>query len=768
MRGASLFLLLLLLNSATSIAQEPLSPEWTVPAPIPDNGGSSTGNVGNNFVVLTGGRLLLVYHETGPGGGIKLYQTVSDDDGQTWSAPARFAPTDGLIGACCVTMAMDQQDVVHAVFMARAPEFGLYYTRSEDGGNTWSAPKRISGVVRYKLDYHFITTDGRNRLHVFWHDGDHKDDTKPAEVMYTRSIDGGDTWETPRMLSRDDGAHSAFPRADFGFTRSDTLLVAWRDARPQGDDWDIYGAISYDGGATWQEQFLAGGPGWQWDPMVQIDKHGVFHLGVMEYPPQRRIDVFVWYMKSADGGATWSEPQTIREARTVFPVFSYDAIRDVLWYFLRIESPPGPVMTSDLGVRYSTDGGQTWSEVERLTALEKGGTKFPAFGMGTDGIPRLVYSLKDSAGNDKLYFQKRKSAPVAGRPGSRHETFFAIHCEPQTTHLFPQLIHLVETANRYGVPLTIEFTPQWVEMIMADSNKIKRVREWQSQGHEIAAQHHSLYHPYWDGFTNYPASVIQSLGKTNAYRGTMEDFRAILEPIGGDSLMLTMGGPGRVDPDSSVDWQPDFIYRTGGGRQPQRAFSSPRIVGMGSYSICQIDYSFLENQEDVDILKELYNQMSEIDVVGAVTHVFNFAADSNYVVDWFRFVQNTQRKTARQIIRDRNCRPDTTLTAIEEASPALPQTLLLEQNHPNPFNPETTIRYTLPAAARGMAFVQLSIYSLQGRRIRTLVREFQRAGDHAVIWDGRDETGQPVASGIYLYRLSASGITQVRRMVLLR
>ncbi len=766
MRGIRLLFMTLSLCSAAVFAQEPISSEWTAPAPIPDNGGSSTGNVGNNFVVLGSGRLLLVYNETNANGGLKLYQTVSDDDGRSWSAPETFAPAGGLIGACCVTLALDLQDGVHAVFMARTPQLGLYYSRSQDGGETWSAPKRISDTVRYKIDYHFITTDGKGRVHVFWHDGDAKDDSQPAEVMYTRSLDGGDTWETPRMLSSDDGAHSAFPRADFGFTRSDTLLVAWRDARPPGDDWDIYGAISYDGGTTWREELLAGGAGRQWDPMVQIDFHGTIHLGVMEYPAGHMIDVFVWYMRSSDGGTTWSQPQTMREARTIFPVFSYDVMQDVLWYFLRIESPPGPNATSDLGVRYSMDGGNSWSEVERLTALEQGGTKFPAFGMGKDGIPRLVYSLKDSAGHDKLYFQKRKSAPSAAQGDSLPETFFAVHCEPQTPHLFPKLIQLVNKANEYGILLTLEFTPQWVESIMADSSKLRLVREWQAQGHEVASHHHSVFHPHWDGFTNYPDSVIQKLGKTADYRGDMNAFRAVVEPIAGDSLLLTYSGPGQVDPDSSVDWQPDFIYRTGGGRQPERAFSSPRVVGMGPYSACQIDYYFLENQQNVDALKELYLQKSDIDVVGAVTHVFNFAADSNYVMDWFRFVQNTHRKTARQIMRDRGCQPDTALTAIEEGSPTLPLHLTLEQNYPNPFNPETTIRYMLPASADGMPYVKLQIYNIRGQRVRTLVQEFQRAGEHSVVWDGRDDAGQTVASGIYLYRLSVAGFSQVKQMVL--
>jgi hypothetical protein len=404
--------ILLLFIPVTMIAQEPLSPDWSTPTPVPDNGGSATGNVGNNTAILSTGKIILVYNETNTNGGVKLHRTISDDDGKSWSAPVDFPADDGLIGACCITMAVDANDVLHAIFTARAPEAGLYYTKTTDGGSTWNAAKRISASIRYKIAYNFISTDRQGQLHVFWHDGDTDDDNTPAEVWYARSTDDGNNWEAPRMLSNDDGEHSAFPRADFGPTDSDTLLVAWRDARPAGNDWDIYGAVTYDGGATWSEELIAGGPDRQWDPMVQMDRHGTIHLGVMEYPASRQIDVFVWYSQSTDGGASWSARQTMRGARTIFPVFSYDPAQDILWYFLRLESPPGPNPISDLGVRYSLDNGISWSEVERLTMLESGGTKFPAFATGTDGIPRIVYSLKDSNGNDKLYFQKRKNVPV--------------------------------------------------------------------------------------------------------------------------------------------------------------------------------------------------------------------------------------------------------------------------------------------------------------------------------------------------------------------
>jgi hypothetical protein len=89
--------------------------------------------------------------------------------------------------------------------------------------------------------------------------------------------------------------------------------------------------------------------------------------------------------------------------------------------------------------------------------------------------------------------------------------------------------------------------------------------------------------------------------------------------------------------------------------------------------------------------------------------------------------------------------------------------LRLDQNHPNPFYPSTTIEYTLPAACP----VDLSIYDAAGRRIRTLVTGPQTAGEHRLRWLGTDDAGRMVPVGVYFYTLRAGGETAVRKMLLL-
>ncbi len=83
---------------------------------------------------------------------------------------------------------------------------------------------------------------------------------------------------------------------------------------------------------------------------------------------------------------------------------------------------------------------------------------------------------------------------------------------------------------------------------------------------------------------------------------------------------------------------------------------------------------------------------------------------------------------------------------------------------PNPFNPTTTIGYAL----REYATVEIGIYDVAGRRVRRLVSEFSPAGDHDVVWDGRNDLGESVASGVYLYRLQAGDVDETRRMVLVK
>jgi len=86
----------------------------------------------------------------------------------------------------------------------------------------------------------------------------------------------------------------------------------------------------------------------------------------------------------------------------------------------------------------------------------------------------------------------------------------------------------------------------------------------------------------------------------------------------------------------------------------------------------------------------------------------------------------------------------------------------LKQNYPNPFNPTTTIEYNLPTSSG----VKISIYNVLGKEIRTLVDDNKSAGNHRVIWDGTDNSGRSVSSGIYFYQMISKNFSQVKRLAL--
>ena len=104
------------------------------------------------------------------------------------------------------------------------------------------------------------------------------------------------------------------------------------------------------------------------------------------------------------------------------------------------------------------------------------------------------------------------------------------------------------------------------------------------------------------------------------------------------------------------------------------------------------------------------------------------------------------------------------ITGIRDDKTNYPSAFELKGNYPNPFNAITTIRYTLI----GSAHVSLKIYNLLGQEIKTLVDKTQDTGYHQVAWDGKNNSGSRISTGIYFYRLETDGMIQLRKLLLLR
>jgi len=94
----------------------------------------------------------------------------------------------------------------------------------------------------------------------------------------------------------------------------------------------------------------------------------------------------------------------------------------------------------------------------------------------------------------------------------------------------------------------------------------------------------------------------------------------------------------------------------------------------------------------------------------------------------------------------------------------IPKNKPLILNYPNPFNPETTIKLDLPESGK----ITLKVYNTKGQLIKTLIDNYKTAGICTVIWNGTDNVGTQVSSGIYLYKLEASGYKKVKKMILMK
>jgi hypothetical protein len=95
---------------------------------------------------------------------------------------------------------------------------------------------------------------------------------------------------------------------------------------------------------------------------------------------------------------------------------------------------------------------------------------------------------------------------------------------------------------------------------------------------------------------------------------------------------------------------------------------------------------------------------------------------------------------------------------------SLPSDFSLKQNYPNPFNPATTIEYSLPKRGH----VTIEIFNLLGQKVRTLMDEYKSTGNYTITWDGTDNSGNQLSTGIYFCRLHAGDYVQTKKLVLIK
>jgi len=205
--------------------------------------------------------------------------------------------------------------------------------------------------------------------------------------------------------------------------------------------------------------------------------------------------------------------------------------------------------------------------------------------------------------------------------------FIAVHMEvggtPKTldyqANMWPTLIRLVQAADNHSIKLTLQFNPQWASYIVADDMRLKILRTWGRNGHEIALHHHGPGHSDWNGYTN-----KEDMKSHSDYIGDIREMMAIVRRMSYTGKILT-GGITNED----TDWPYGVKYDTNGGKSPDSLFSTPENKVFNGRKVIQLEYraycTTIKGDADFDEIQSACSSFDETKVMGIVFHCHDYS-----------------------------------------------------------------------------------------------------------------------------------------------
>ena len=274
------------------------------------------------------------------------------------------------------------------------------------------------------------------------------------------------------------------------------------------------------------------------------------------------------------------------------------------------------------------------------------------------------------------------------------------------------------------------------------------------------------HNPHWDG-----VGIWSPDGRKVAF-ASFRSGNGDIYLLDLDSDQITLNPDQR---DIVLEGQTALEVRTGGGGEWKVLYRAKERLNPVGYQALRFAFragdledingpkmSVLIGDSRVDLLNgeaiELGSQdwqvvelpLSEFEIPTTIDGVvFSGNLSGTFYLDDVRFL------TAAEIAR---------ATAVEEDESATPATFALDQNYPNPFNSGTVIRFDLPSAGE----TELTVFNLVGQKVATLVDGMREAGRYTLRWDGRDEDGRSLATGVYIYRMQSRNHVETRKLLLLR
>jgi hypothetical protein len=359
---------------------------WSTNKRITHNAGSS----GRPAIAVDGSNIYVVWHDDTPGNA-EIYFKKSVDGGVTWTAGKRltYNTSPSRPSSVWPDISVDGSNIYVVWSDYKLGNYEIHFKKSDDGGITWSAGKRITHNTGDSVGP-VIEADGSN-IYVVWED----DTPGNWEIYFKKSDDGGVTWSAGKRLSYRDG-NSQVP--DIGVDGSN-LYVVWYDTRDLLRNRGLYFKKSVDGGVTWSpHQAITYNVGNTALPQMVVTGSNIYVVWQVDRPGESEM-FDIYFKRSDDGGATWSADERLTDnaGTSVSPDIAVDGLNI---YVVWSDDTPGNL---DIYFKRSDDGGITWSAGERLTD-NAGNSNSPVIVVDASNI-YVVWS-DDTPGDAEIYFKK--------------------------------------------------------------------------------------------------------------------------------------------------------------------------------------------------------------------------------------------------------------------------------------------------------------------------------------------------------------------------
>lgn len=714
------------------------------------------------MITADGDDVYVVYEDRDVDWTYQIYLLHSDDAGNTWSDPVQIS--DPTYHSRWARIEVDN-DMLYAVWNANVgddyDDLDIFFSKSADQGSTWSDPINISNNMAYNARLALAAID--DDIYIA---SSAKIDGIQTDIMFYQSYDQGETWTDGVNLADNPGTSS---RPDLFVTSStnsqNRVYLIWSD-RTYAPDYQAYLRYSYDNGTTWSDNVLVsqetgdaiwpqmiGSAGEEEDTLYAGWAHAA--AGTFDYEIYGRRGTSDYMNLGFITGTVTDDEGTLLENVSV-SAGNYSTTTDEEGeYTLSVEAGTYDVFCLNQVVEDVTvNAGET--VIVDFVITPDPPVLFPPTNLEAtvdENIVELTWDPPFSNGEWKHWDSGENYDAVGG-----------------------ENVPIFDAAIRFDINDLADYDQHYLTHITAyfeDVNCDIFIRIWRGGSQQYAGElilEFPIVEPEpasWNTITLPTPILIDSseelwigyriINPQGVFPAGIDDGPSV--PYKGDLLLygaqwvsmadyfgwdVNWNIQGFVTPYESEETRPLTKIQSGTGE----ADGMPELKGLKRHPIPAnpyevLGYNIYQNDE---IIEELYFDPAPYLITDLPSGVYQF-----YVTAVYEEGESISSNTVEV---------DLTGVQLDE----IVASTSLNKNYPNPFNPETTISYSLSKEE----YVQIKIYNMRGQLVKTLKDGTQEAGQHQIIWNGRDNNANPVASGVYFTSFKAGNHVSTKKMILMK